>query len=197
MHNKKLSILVHSFTTEHLLIRPLLAEDQTFFCQQYTNEKVMDNTGGALSQIDAEKQFQRSLKANERASSGGKKSVLTWAIVSLSTGIIIGSQTLSFLILPHNSDVMKQTELDGIIQAEVGIVLSIESQGKGLGKEALAALIEYGFNSLSLDRINAYYVKINLACARIFARFNFICNSSSPLKNTENTEHCYLQIENY
>jgi len=185
---------VHSFITERLLIRPLLAKDQTFFCQQYTNEKVMDNTGGALSQIEAEKQFQRSLRANERAKNGEKKSVLTWAITCLNSGTIIGTQTLSFLILPHNSDVMKQTELDGIAQAEVGIVLSIESQGKGLGKEALAALVEYGFNSLSLDRINAYYVKSNLASARVFARLNFIYDSESKLKNTENTEHCYLQI---
>jgi len=188
---------VHSFTTDRLLIRPLLAEDETFFCQQYTNEIMMRNTGGALSLIEAKKQFLRSLKANERANSGGKKSVLTWAIVRLDTGIIIGSQTFSFLTLPHNIEVIKQTELNGRVQAEVGIVLSIESQGKGLGKEALTALVEYGFNSLSLDRINAFYVKSNLASARVFARLNFICDSESQLKNTENTEHCYLQIESY
>jgi RimJ/RimL family protein N-acetyltransferase len=152
----------------------------------------MNKTGGALTQVEAEKQFQRSLKANERAKVGGKKSVLTWAILHLDTGIIIGSQTLSFLTLPHNIEVIKQTELDGIVQAEVGIVLSIESQRKGLGKEALAALVAYGFKSLSLDRINAYYVKSNFASARSFARLNFICDSSSQLKNIE---HCYLQVE--
>ena len=190
-------MLVHSFTTDRLLIRPLLAEDETFFCQQYTNEIMMRNTGGALSLIEAKKQFLRSLKANERANRGGKKSVLTWAIVCLSTGKIIGSQTFSYLTLPHNIEVIKQTELNGRVQAEVGIVLSIESQGKGLGKEALTALVEYGFNSLLLDRINAFYVKSNLASARVFARLNFICDSASQLKNTENTEHSYLQIESY
>lgn len=194
MPNRKVTILIHSFTTKRLLIRPLLAEDRTFFCQQYTNEIVMEKTGGALNQIEAEQQFQRSHKANERANSGGKKSVLTWAIVSLSTGIIIGSQTFSFLTHSHNIEVMKQTELNGIVQAEIGIVLSIESQGKGLGKEALSALVEYGFNSLSLDRINAYYVKSNLASAHIFASLNFTCDSRSRVKDTE---HCYLPIKSY
>ncbi len=177
---------MHSFTTERLLIRPLLAEDELFFCQQYTNEKVMHNTGGALSKMEAKKQFQRSINANQRAIHGGKKSVMTWAVVCLNTGIIIGSQTFSFLILPHNTKVMEQTELDGIAQAEIGIVLSIPSQGKGLGKEALTALVEYGFNFLLLDRINAFYVKSNLASAKIFTCLNFTNDSTSELTNRKN-----------
>ena len=40
---------MHSFTTKRLLIRPLLAEDETFFCRQLSNEKVIRYTGGALS----------------------------------------------------------------------------------------------------------------------------------------------------
>lgn len=64
---------MHSFTTERLFIRPLLAEDETFVCRQYSNEKVMRHNGGAITRIEASKAFSRLLKANHRAINGSKK----------------------------------------------------------------------------------------------------------------------------
>jgi len=48
---------VHNFTTERLLIRPLLAKDETFFCLQYSNEKLMRHNGGAITRTEASKAF--------------------------------------------------------------------------------------------------------------------------------------------
>jgi RimJ/RimL family protein N-acetyltransferase len=184
---------MHSFTTERLLIRPLIAEDEAFFCQQLTNEKVMRYTGGTLALDEASKVFQRSLRANERAKNGGKKSVLTWAILCLNTETIIGTQTLSFLVLPHNAEIIQQAEVKGIKQAEIGIVLKSEIQGKGVGKEAIEALVQYGFNSLTLEQINAFYADKNIASRKLFTSLNFTLGATSQLKNVD---YSHQHIEN-
>jgi len=186
---------MHSFTTERLLIRPLIKEDETFFCQQLTNEKVMRYTGGTLALDEANKVFQRSLRANERAKNGGKKSVLTWAILCLNTETIIGTQTLSFLVLPHNAEIIQQAEIKDIKQAEIGIVLKTEIQGKGIGKEAIEALVKYGFHSLTLEKINAFYADKNIASRKLFTNSNFTLGATSPLK-TSDYSHQYIENNN-
>ncbi len=182
---------MHSFTTERLLIRPLIAEDETFFCQQLTNEKVMRYTGGTLVLDEASKVFQRSLRANERAKNGGKKSVLTWAILCLNTETIIGTQTLSFLVLPHNAEIIQQAEINGIKQAEIGIMLSPKNNGKLFPEEAMGALMEYAFNQLEYSRISAFYDNRNLATKRFVNKLGF--TAATKLDETsENTSYQYF-----
>jgi len=164
---------MHSFTTERLLIRPLLAEDEAFFCQQFTNEKVMRYTGGTISLPEANKVFQRSLKANERATNGGKKSVLTWAILCLKTEVLIGTQTLSSLVRPHNAEILQQAKISGIKQTEIGIMLSPQANGKLFPEEAMGALMEYAFSQLKYARISAFYDSANLATKRFVNKLGF------------------------
>lgn len=183
---------MHSFTTERLLIRPLLAEDETFFCQQHTNEKVMRHTGGVLDKKEANKAFQQLLKANQRATDGGKKSLLTWAIVCLNSEIIIGTQSLSFLIRPYNANIMQQAELDGISQAEIGIMLSPSANGKLFPEEAMAALMEYAFIQLKLERINAFYDSKNLATKRFVNKLGFTI-SNNIQSNSDQTSYQYFE----
>ncbi len=176
---------MHSFTTERLLIRPLLADDETFFCRQFTNEKVMRYTGGTLSKEEASKVFHRSLRANERAKKGGKKSVLTWAIVCRKKEAIIGTQTLSYLIRPHNEEIMSAAELDDIKQAEIGIMLTPKANGKLFPEEAMGALMEYGFTQLKITRINAFYDSRNFATKRFVNKLGF--NFSSKYQQEHST----------
>ncbi len=183
---------MHIFTTDRLLIRPLLAEDETFFCRQYTNEKVMEFNCGALSEKFAGLQFQRSLRANKRASNGGKKSVLTWAIVCKKSKSIIGTQTLSALILPYNKEILAKAKDEAIKQAELGIVLSTKVQRKGIAKEALTALINYSFSVLSLNKINAFYACNNQSSEKLFTRLGFIYDPSFQPLNTNN-RYIYLE----
>lgn len=187
---------MHSFTTKRLLIRPLQAEDESLFCQLYTDEKVMLHTGGKLCQEDANKAFQRSLRANEGAKTSGKKSVLTWAIICQKEKIIIGTQTLSFLVRPHNTDIIKQAEINGIKQAEIGIVLKSKAQGKGVAKEAIEVLLLYGFHLLALDQINAFYANKNVASRMLFVSLNFTSIPTSQFKSSD-YGHQYIESNNY
>lgn len=178
---------MHSFTTERLLIRPLLEEDEDFFSRQYSNKKVMRHNGGALTPLEANKAFFRSLKANHRAISGGKKSVITWTIICKNSHSIIGTQTFSFLIRPHNAKIMSQVAMDETKQAEIGIVLCPKANGKLFPEEAMGALMEYGFTYLYFDKINAFYASKNLATKRFVKKLGFVFNSAlqdEPLKNS-------------
>lgn len=178
------NFIMHSFTTERLLIRPLLTKDKDFYCQQLSTKKVMRHTGGTLSTEEANKVFRRSLRANQRAISGGKKLVLTWTIVCLKSETIIGTQTLSFMILPHNADIMHETQITGIKQAEIGIMLSPKANGKLFPEEAMGALMEYAFTQLKILRINAFYSSANLATKRFVNKLGFIESKKfEPLKS--------------
>jgi len=185
---------MHCFTTERLLIRPLQAEDEAFFCQQLTNEKVMRHTGGTLSYEEANKAFLRTLCANEQAKEGDKKSVLTWAILCINTETIIGTQTLSSLTRPHNAEKIQQAKLEGIKQIEIGIMLSPTANGKLFPEEAMGALMEYAFNQLEYSRISAFYDSRNLATKRFVKKLGFssLQTVNDETENIEKTSYQYF-----
>ena len=55
-------------------------------------------------------------------------------------------------------------------KAEVGYVLHPAHWNKGLGTEALRAVIDFGFNSLDLRRIEARYMVENIASATVMKK---------------------------
>ena len=178
---------MYSFTTERLLIRPLLAEDVIFFCQQYSNEKLMRHNGGAITYVEANKAFLRSLQANHRAINSDKKTMLTWAIICKISNTLIGTQTFSFLVRAHNAKIMRQLGDKETNQAEIGIVLSQKANGKLLPEEAMGALMEYGFTYLGLEKINAFYNSKNLATKRFVKKLGFIYNLELQDISTNNS----------
>jgi ribosomal-protein-alanine N-acetyltransferase len=59
-------------------------------------------------------------------------------------------------------------------KAEVGYELVPESQGKGIAKEALSIVVEFGIETLKLDKIEAYTHKENLASIKLLEKLNFV-----------------------
>ncbi|AAZ24172.1 GNAT family N-acetyltransferase [Colwellia psychrerythraea] len=170
---------MYSFTTERLMIRPLRAEDEVFYCQLYADSKVMENIGKTITKKQARQWFKRALKAL----SSPKKSVVTLAIVKKSTNNIIGIQALSW---QNTTQILKPCS-QKLVQAEIGIMLTTKAQGQGFGKEAIKALMAYGFVYHSLDRINAFYAKKNLASERLFNSLHFIYDLSAQNCNSQNS----------
>ena len=59
-------------------------------------------------------------------------------------------------------------------RAELGYVLnSEEHMGKGFTTEALAPIIDYGFNQMDLHRIEAFVEPSNAASLRLLEKFKF------------------------
>lgn len=177
---------MHSFTTERLLIRQLAETDREFYCQLYTDAKVMRSIGKPMTASTANKAFNRSLKALSRE----KKSVLTWAIITKETNNIIGIQALSWqkppyeLIQKTSNNIEKKTENNAINQTEIGIMLATKANGQLYPEEAMGALMEYAFNYLFIDRINAFYASKNLATKRFIKKLGFHYDATQQPENT-------------
>jgi len=169
---------MHSFTTERLLIRLLIAQDEAFYCYQYTDKKMMRIIGEPMSHEKASKAFYRALKAN----SASKKTVMTWAIVDKSTNEIIGTQALSW----QTPTQAPKPSPDNIEQVESGLMIATKAQGMGYATEAMGALIEYAFNYKSIERINVFYANNNPNSKQLFDRLQFTYDARLQDSSTEN-----------
>ena len=62
----------------------------------------------------------------------------------------------------------------GSRRAEIGYILSRHAWGRGLIREALCGLLEYGFNKLSLRRVEADIDPRNERSAKVLERLGFV-----------------------
>ena len=58
-------------------------------------------------------------------------------------------------------------------KAEIGFWLLEEFWGKGIMKEVMPKLFEYGFTTLALNRIEGYVVSDNIKCRNALSKINF------------------------
>lgn len=165
---------MHSFTTERLLIRPLAKQDKELYTSLYSDKKIMRNIGEPLSAEAAEKVFNSTIKAMKKA----QPKVMTWAIITLENNECIGLQALNW----------QSPEI-----AEIGIMLLRLSNGRLLPEEAIGSLIEYGFNHLALQQINACFAKKNIATARVAKKTGFIFKESQQLVDRKQRIACVFK----
>jgi len=90
-----------------------------------------------------------------------KRQALYWAIEDRQTTKYLGS-----ICLWHFSE-------DGYT-AEVGYDLHPNAQGNGIMSEALDAILNYGFNMLGLQQIEAFTHRENKASIRLLKRHHFV-----------------------
>jgi RimJ/RimL family protein N-acetyltransferase len=121
----------------------------------YSDPKTMRNIAKAFTLEEANNAFNKTLKAMQKE----KPKVMTWAIVTQENNDCIGLQALNW----------QAADL-----AEIGIMLLRKSNGRLLPEEAIGSLIEYGFNHIVLQQINACFAKKNLATARVSKKTGFI-----------------------
>lgn len=169
---------MHSFTTERLLIRPLIAEDENFICQQYTDAEMMRYVSKPMTSEEARKVFQRTIKSN----AGSKKLVLTWGIIEKKSQKIIGFQALSW----QKATQTPKASPANIKQVESGLMIASKAQGMGYATEAIGALIEYAFNYKSIERINVFYANKNLNSKQLFDKLKFTYDAKLQDSSTEN-----------
>lgn len=165
---------MHSFTTERLLIRPLAEQDKALYISLYTDAKVMRNIGEPLTDIAAEKAFSSTITAMQKS----QPKVMTWAIVNQENDQCIGLQALNW----------QTPEI-----AEIGIMLLRNSNGRLLPEEAVGSIIEYSFNHLALQQINACFAKKNLATARVAKKTGFIFTESQQPVDKQQRIECVFK----
>jgi ribosomal-protein-alanine N-acetyltransferase len=142
--------------TERLFLRKLSLDDaeEIFFLRSDENINTHIDRPKAKS-IDDAYNF-----INKTNLSIDNNELVDWAISFKDNSKLIGSICLWNLNVEKN-------------KAEVGYELLPEFHGKGIANEALSKIIEFGFDVMQLDKIEAYTHKENFASTRLLEKFGF------------------------
>lgn len=149
-------IPVSCFDSDKFRLRLLQADDETLFCDLFTDNATMQLIGTPLSKEAAASFFHSAQRANLRQPSRD----LFYGIRCHRTGDDIGLCTLQ--------------RIDWISRcAEVGLMLRLEKQHRGLGREILSRLVRSAFDTFGFERLQAAYHVENRAARRVFAACGF------------------------
>lgn len=142
--------------TDRLLLRPLRPDDAAAIHAIFSDPLVMKYWSSPpwTSPDQAEAMIARDLKSMDTGEQ------LRLGLMPADGGALLGVCTL----FSFNRDCRR---------AEIGYSLASSAWGKGLMHEALTALIDYGFTTLNLNRLEADIDPKNLASAKVLERLGF------------------------
>ena len=151
-------------TTERLNLRQLVINDeQEIFTLRSDGEinKYLDRQ--ISNTIDDARNFIN--KVNENIN---KSDSLYWAITLSDKNILVGTICL-FGFSDEN------------YKCEIGYELLTSFQGKGIMKEAVEKVIDYAFNTIKVEKIEAFLHRYNQSSIKLLEKFSFK-NSNQPDK---------------
>ncbi|WP_395046673.1 GNAT family N-acetyltransferase [Flavobacterium sp.] len=154
--------------TERLILNEISMNDVDFLFEIRNNDANNKFIGRKKSSLVEVKQF-----VIDRISDFKEKKGITWMIYNKETKQNIGS------ICYWNFNFETNT-------AEMGYELTPEFQGKGFMQEALSKVINFGFNRLNLQIIEAFTDKNNKPSINALLKYNFIQNAEFELNNEKN-----------
>lgn len=144
---------IPSIKTDRLILRKLAVSD-CFDMYDYAKLKDVTEflTWSPHPDLEYTKSYLKSLNHHYKAGS-----FYDWAIVLADEEKMIGTCGFTRFHLVNNS-------------AEIGYVINPQYRGRGIAVEAAEAVLEYGFNTLGLNRIEARYMKGNTASRRVMEK---------------------------
>jgi ribosomal-protein-alanine N-acetyltransferase len=142
--------------TEHLVLRPFTNEDAQDFFVLRSDKEIMKFICRPIAQTVAD-----ALALIEQMNEGiaGQQNI-SWAICLKKDPKVIGSIGFVRINKEH-------------YRAEVGYLLSTKFQGRGFMKEALTAVVDYGFKNIKLHSIEAILDPNNKACVNLLEKNKF------------------------
>jgi ribosomal-protein-alanine N-acetyltransferase len=149
-------------TTERLTLRQLvIADEQEIFSLRSDSEinKYLDRQ--VSNTIDDARDFIN--KVNENIN---KNDSLYWAITLSDKNILVGTVCL-FGFSDEND------------KCEIGYELLTKFQGQGIMKEAAEKVIDYAFNTIKVQKIEAFFHRDNQGSIKLLEKFSFR-NSNEP-----------------
>ena len=154
--------------TERLILNEISMNDVDFLFEIRNNDENNKFIGRKKSSLEEVKQF-----VVDRISDFKEKRGLIWMIYNKDAKQNIGS------ICYWNFNFETNT-------AEIGYELISDFQGKGFMQEALSKIIDFGFNKLNLQIIEAFTDENNKPSINALLKYNFIQNIEFELNNEEN-----------
>lgn len=142
--------------TERLYLRKLTDETFEELLKSASDETLAQLLGIAANDLDKER-----TKA-KKGFATHNKSMLIFQLIDKQSNAIIGSCGYHTWYLDHN-------------RAEIGYAMNNdEVKAKGFMTEALAKIIEYGFDKMKLNRIEAMLSPENVPSLKLVEKFGFV-----------------------
>ncbi len=148
-------MIFETIETKLLILRKLTDEVYQYLLNNYTDSEIMEHLGiKTAEELANEKE-----KIKQSYTSYGK-TLLLFQLIDKETDTVIGWCGYHTWYTKH-------------FRAEIGYVLDDPFKNKGLMTEALKRIIEYGFNNMNLNRIEAFVGKDNIPSLKLMENFGF------------------------
>jgi RimJ/RimL family protein N-acetyltransferase len=144
------------FETPRLHVRPLRGDDETLYCDLYTDAETHRHTGSRLSPPDAARSFAAALSAPYRRPLRN-----LYLMLSERTG----RRKLGMLGLSGIDMAERRTE--------IGILMTATARRAGYGREGFGALAAQIFLRFPIDTIYVQYARANIGADRLAAGVGF------------------------
>ncbi|WP_318709124.1 GNAT family N-acetyltransferase [Candidatus Acetatifactor stercoripullorum] len=159
-------------TTERCLIRETTPEDVDAFYEIYSHPSITKYTEGLYPQVEQEKQYVREYAQKVYAF----YDFGVWTVTERETGDVIGRAGFSYRA--------------GFAQPELGFVIGVPWQRKGIAFEVCQAVLRYGRERLGFQKVNAMVCPENNASRRLCSRLGF-----REMETVELDGQRYLRME--
>lgn len=155
-------------TTERLTLRQLVINDEQEIFTLRSDSEINKYLDRQISNtIDDARDFIN--KINEKIN---KSESLYWAITLSDKNILVG--TICLFSFSDEND-----------KCEIGYELLTNFQGQGIMKEAVEKIIDYAFNTIKVQKIEAFFHRDNQRSIKLLEKFSFR-NSNEPDKTNPN-----------
>ena len=143
--------------TNRLLLRGISAEYMKYLFNNCSKEAIKETLGHR-----SEDEFEKERYKHQNGYSSYNRSFIVFLLIDKESHAVIGRCGLHNWNTDHN-------------RAEIGYVMTEENfKQKGLMSEAVKTILDYGFSTLKLHRIEALIGKDNVASLSIVRKFGFV-----------------------
>lgn len=150
-------MFLETIETKRLILKALSPEEMKHIFENHSKEEIKKILGHR-----SEEDYQKEANKHKNGYSSYNRSFRLFLLTDKTSGTIIGRCGL------HNWNADHR-------RAEIGYVMEDEQfKRRGLMTEAVERVIEYGFNTMHLNRIEALVGAENVPSLRLMEKFNFI-----------------------
>jgi ribosomal-protein-alanine N-acetyltransferase len=142
--------------TSRLILKGISPDDMKYIFENLTKPKIKKILGHR-----SEEEYRKEELKHKNGYSSYNRSFILFLLVDKESNNVIGRCGL------HNWNIEHK-------RAEIGYIMEVDSfKRKGLMTEAINAIIDYGFNKMNLNRIEALVGIENAPSLRLMEKYNF------------------------
>ena len=160
--------------TARCLIRETTPEDVEEFYRIYSDPSITRYMDGLYPEREQEKRYIREYIEKVYTFYGFG----VWTVVEKESGAVIGRAGLSYR--------------EGYDDPELGFIIGVPWQGKGYAREVCRAVLDYAWNALEFDRVQALVEPGNEASLRLCEELGFRLEKKTALQGKE---YCLLLLQ--